>query len=119
MPKFVVGIDLGTTNSALAYAPLDGTDAEQPTIDLLGVTQVAAPGETGEFDLLPSSLYLPNANEFVEGALALPWDAQPKNIVGQFARKRGVENASRLVNSAKSWLSNPYSDPTSALLPPN
>ncbi|HLH04180.1 MAG TPA: Hsp70 family protein [Bryobacteraceae bacterium] len=119
MSKFVVGIDLGTTNSALAYAPVDNADGEQPHVELMPIPQTAAPNEISEFDLLPSSLYLPGPNEFVEGALALPWDGQPKYLVGQFARRRGIENASRLVNSAKSWLSNPHSDPNTPLLPLN
>jgi molecular chaperone DnaK (HSP70) len=118
MPKFVIGIDLGTTNSALAYASLEADDHE-PLVQLLAIPQLEAPGETGEFDLLPSALYIPGSSEFVEGALALPWDAQPAYVVGQFARRRGVENARRLVNSAKSWLSNPNADAITALLPLN
>ncbi|MBV8866217.1 MAG: Hsp70 family protein, partial [Acidobacteriaceae bacterium] len=75
------------------------------------------PGEVAGFDLLPSSLYIPGPNEFVEGALALPWDKQPAFITGRFARTRGIENANRLVSSAKSWLSNQSADPTQPLLP--
>ena len=70
-----------------------------------------------EQGLLPSSLYIPGANEFVEGALALPWDASPAYITGSLARSRGVENTSRLVSSAKSWLSHQTADPTQPLLP--
>ncbi|HEY7212473.1 MAG TPA: Hsp70 family protein [Bryobacteraceae bacterium] len=117
MAQYVIGIDLGTTNSALQYALLTDADAEHPAVRLQEVRQLAAPGETAAFDLLPSSLYIPGPNEFVEGALALPWDGRPAYIVGQFARLRGVENASRLVSSAKSWLSNQNADPTSELLP--
>ncbi len=64
-----------------------------------------------------SSLYIPGPNEFVEGALALPWDPQPRYITGRLARTRGVENANRLVASAKSWLSHQNADPTQPLLP--
>ena len=112
MSQFIIGIDLGTTNSALAYA-------QESEVTLFPVPQLANPGEVAEFDLLPSSLYLPGEKEFVEGALALPWNAQPSYIVGRFARLRGVENAGRLVSSAKSWLSNQAADPTQALLPLN
>ena len=70
MSQFIIGIDLGTTNSALAYAP-DSRDAE---VALFPVPQLANPGEVAEFDLLPSSLYLPGEKEFVEGSLALPWN---------------------------------------------
>ncbi len=117
MPQFVIGIDLGTTNSALAYASLKSEEAEHPDVSLLSVPQLANPGEVGAFDLLPSSLYISGPNEFVEGAIALPWDKQPAYITGRFARARGIENANRLVSSAKSWLSNQSADPTQPLLP--
>jgi len=117
MPQFVIGIDLGTTNSALAYVPLDSPTGEDPSVSLLPVPQVVNPGEVAALNLLASSLYLPGPGEFVEGALALPWDPSPAYITGQFARARGVENAGRLVSSAKSWLSNQTADPTQPLLP--
>ena len=79
--------------------------------------QLVSPGETANLDLLPSSLYIPGANEFVEGTLALPWNTSPTYIVGALARTRGIENSSRLVSSAKSWLSNQTADPTQPLLP--
>ncbi len=116
MPQFVIGIDLGTTNSALAFAPAESGDA-QPDVHLFAVPQLVNPGEVASLNLLPSSLYIPNPNEFVEGSLALPWNSHPPYITGQFARARGVENSSRLVSSAKSWLSNPTADPTQPLLP--
>ncbi len=110
MSQFIIGIDLGTTNSAVAYAQESG-------VSLFPIPQLANPGEVAEFDLLPSALYLPGEKEFVEGSLALPWNPQPAYIVGRFARLRGVENAGRLVSSAKSWLSNQAADPTQPLLP--
>src|ERR1700728_2768107 len=117
MPEYIIGIDLGTTNSALAYAPAGSAEGESPEVGLFNVAQLVNPGEVAELDLLPSSLYLPGPNEFVEGALALPWNDRPRYIAGQLARKRGVENAGRLVSSAKSWLSNQNADPTQPLLP--
>ncbi|HEX3682504.1 MAG TPA: Hsp70 family protein [Bryobacteraceae bacterium] len=117
MPEYVIGIDLGTTNSALAYAPAGSAEDENPEVALCNIAQLVNPGEVAELDLLPSSLYLPGPNEFVEGALALPWNDRPRYIAGQLARKRGVENAGRLVSSAKSWLSNQSADPTQPLLP--
>jgi len=115
MAQFILGIDLGTTNSALAYLPT--TDAETPIVRLFHVPQLINPGETADLDLLPSSLYIPGPNEFVEGALALPWNQQALYITGQLARSRGVENTGRLVSSAKSWLSHQTADPTQAHLP--
>jgi molecular chaperone DnaK (HSP70) len=117
MPQFVIGIDLGTTNSALAYAPAEFADGDQPAVHLFQVPQLVNPGEVTALDLLPSSLYIPGPNEFVEGTLALPWNATPAYITGALARSRGVENAGRYVSSAKSWLSNQSADPTEPLLP--
>jgi molecular chaperone DnaK (HSP70) len=114
MPQYVIGIDLGTTNSALAYARIAGDMAD---VQLLAVPQLVNAGEVAERELLPSSLYLPGEKEFVEGSLVLPWNTNPTYITGRFAWARGVENSSRLVSSAKSWLSNQTSDPTQPLLP--
>lgn len=116
MPDYIIGIDLGTTNSALAHAPA-ASAADTPDVTLFPVPQLVSAGEMAAMDLLPSSLYIPGNNEFVEGSLALPWNAPPEYIVGSFARTRGVENATRLVSSAKSWLSNQNADPTQPLLP--
>jgi molecular chaperone DnaK (HSP70) len=115
MSQFIIGIDLGTTNSALAFASTEG--AEHPEVKLFPVLQLVNPGEVSELDLLPSSLYIAGPNEFVEDALALPWNSRPAYITGALARKRGVENAGRLVTSAKSWLSNQNADPAQPLLP--
>jgi molecular chaperone DnaK (HSP70) len=115
MPQYILGIDLGTTNSALAYA--NAEDGETSGVELFEILQLTNPGEAAELDLLASSLYIPGPNEFVEGALALPWDSQPRYISGRLARTRGVENANRLVASAKSWLSHQNADPTQPLLP--
>jgi molecular chaperone DnaK (HSP70) len=117
MPQFILGIDLGTTNSALAFTDTNAPDGEHPSVQLFRIPQLVHPGEVSEQDLLPSSLYIPGPSEFVEGSLALPWDPNPRYIVGQLARARGVENANRLVASAKSWLSNQSADPTQAILP--
>jgi molecular chaperone DnaK (HSP70) len=113
MPQYSIGIDLGTTNSALAYAEI----GEESSVRLFSIPQLVNPGEVGDLDLLPSSLYIPGEREFVEGSLALQWQANPLYVVGRLARVRGVENANRLVSSAKSWLSNPFADPTQPLLP--
>ena len=117
MPEYVIGIDLGTTNSALAYAAATSLNGDRPEVKLFAVPQLVNPGEVAELDLLPSSLYIPGQGEFVEGALALPWDERPAYITGRLAQIRGVENSTRLVTSAKSWLSNQNVDPTQPLLP--
>lgn len=113
MSQFIIGIDLGTTNSALAYVE----PASSNGVESFQVPQLINPNEVAKQPLLPSSLYIPGANEFVEGALALPWDANPPFVVGQLAKSRGIENVNRLVTSAKSWLSHQIADPTQPLLP--
>src|SRR3954454_23432781 len=116
MSQFIVGIDLGTTNSALAWAA-QVAEGEGQQVQIFPIPQLVNPGETAAVELLPSSLYIPGPGEFVEGALALPWNDRPEYVTGSLAWNRGVENASRLVNSAKSWLSNQNADATQPLLP--
>ncbi len=116
--RYVVGIDLGTTNSALAYTELHA-ESQQIEAQPLLIPQLTNPGEVRDETLLPSSLYIPGSRDFPAGSLALPWDADPQVVVGKLAQKRGAENAGRLVSSAKSWLSHAGVDRTSALLPVN
>jgi molecular chaperone DnaK (HSP70) len=118
-PRYVIGIDLGTTNSALAYAEVTANaDPFAPAnVQLLPVPQLENPGEVRDEDLLPSFLYLPGASDFPAGTIAVPWDPERNYVVGRLAQKRGVENAGRLVSSAKSWLSHSGVDRTSAILP--
>jgi molecular chaperone DnaK (HSP70) len=109
--RFVIGIDLGTTNCALAAADGDGPAVAQP------VPQVVGPGEVAERPTLPSFLLLPAEHEVAPAALALPWSGPMRYSVGAFARDRGGELPHRLVASAKSWLCNPAIDRTSQVLP--
>ena len=115
----MIGIDLGTTNSAMAFAPI--VAGQDPfalgNVQLAPIPQLANPGEVRDESLLPSFLYLAGASDFPAGALALPWDAERAFAVGDLAQKRGAENIGRLVSSAKSWLSHSGVDRTSALLP--
>jgi hypothetical protein len=119
VPKYVIGIDLGTTNSGVAYAEIlaDPDPFAPANVQLLAIPQLTNPGEVREEDLLPSFLYLPGASDFPAGSIALPWDDAPTAVTGRLAQKRGVENAGRLVSSAKSWLSHSGVDRTSPLLP--
>jgi molecular chaperone DnaK (HSP70) len=117
--KYVIGIDLGTTNSTLSYAEIRaGADPFAPAdVQLMPILQLENPGQVRESDLLPSFLYLPGASDFHAGSLTLPWAADRPFVAGRLAQKRGAENAGRLVSSAKSWLSHSGVDRTSALLP--
>ena len=108
--KPVLGIDLGTTNCAMARG--------DESIELLPIAQLVNPGEMQSPTLLPSFVFLPGPADFPAGSTALPWDDAPATVVGTLAAKRGAENAGRLVSSAKSWLSHAGVDRNSALLPP-
>src|SRR5947209_9394741 len=118
-PGYVIGIDLGTTNSALAYAELrpDADPFAPANVQLLAIPQLVNPAEVRDEDLLPSFLYQPGSSDFPAGSLALPWNEEPAFVVGRLAQKRGVENVGRLVSSAKSWLSHSGVDRTAPLLP--
>ncbi len=118
-PKYVIGIDLGTTNSALAYAEMAaGDDPFAPAnVRLLEIPQLENPGEVRDEGLLPSFLYLPGSSDFPAGTIALPWNPGREFVTGRLAQRRGVENAGRLVSSAKSWLSHSGVDRTAPLLP--
>src|SRR5271165_2351438 len=114
--QFIVGIDLGTTNSAMARSRIpvvrDGNG-----IELENIPQLVNPNEVGDRTLLPSFLYIPGELDFPKGSLQLPWDADPKFVVGELARKRGAESPLRLVASAKSWLSYAAVNRTAPILP--
>jgi molecular chaperone DnaK (HSP70) len=172
MTRFAVGIDLGTTHCALAFAELDadgaasvehaaagaaevwssvgqvGTEGEgattsepgvtagapasdpppessppQPTRprsledldpEVMAVPQLVARGQVEARTLLPSFLYVAHQSE---GAQALPWDAERRFVVGQYARTRGVDVPGRVIASAKSWLSHPTVDRRAGFLP--
>ncbi len=113
--RFVVGIDLGTTNSALAY--VDTGAADPALVKSFAIPQVVQPGTVEERPLLPSFLYLPGDGEQPAGALKLPWDAARDYAVGEFARNFGSQVPTRLVASAKSWLGHAGVDRKSAILP--
>ncbi len=114
--QFIVGIDLGTTNSALAYCEGNG-EATDSRIEIHAIPQIVNPNEVAELTLLPSFLYIPSDLDFSKGSLSLPWDATPEFVVGELARKRGAESPGRLVASAKSWLSYAAADRTGPILP--
>jgi hypothetical protein len=118
--KYIVGIDLGTTNSALARcdATAAGSAAEEEgRIEIRGIPQLVNPNEVAERTLLPSFLYIPGEFDFPKGSLALPWEPEPKLVIGELARKRAAESPNRLVASAKSWLSYAGVDRTAPILP--
>src|SRR5438105_6182295 len=115
--RYVVGIDLGTTNSALAYVDTGAGESEKVLLAQLPVPQVVQPGTVEDKPLLPSFLYLPGPNEVPAGSLKLPWAPERDYAVGEFARNFGSQVPTRLVASAKSWLSHPGVDRKQPILP--
>src|SRR5579864_1511266 len=113
--RYVVGIDLGTTNCSLAYVDTGAGEDARPAD--LPIPQVVQPGVVEERPLLPSFLYLPGANELPAGSLKLPWDANRDYAVGEFARQQGSLVPTRLVSSAKSWLCHTGIDRKGPVLP--
>ncbi|MBF6629791.1 MAG: hsp70 family protein [Comamonas sp.] len=117
-PQFVVGIDLGTSHTVVASVPVRG-DAAQ--IALLALPQRISATEVRKDTLLPSVRYQAAPGELGD-AWQQPWppkgaDAQAPAVLGRWARDLGAAVPSRLVASAKSWLSHPGVDRTAAILP--
>jgi Hsp70 protein len=111
--RFSLGIDLGTSNCAMAL-----TDLDTDRTEIVPIPQILAANQLGEKPTLASALYLPHPEEFRPGSFPLPWDnGLELGIVGQFARDHGALVPDRLVTSAKSWLSNPHIDPKQRTLP--
>ena len=114
---WLVGIDLGTTNTVLAYGR-NGPGG----IELFQIDQLVAPGEVAGAPLLPSMRYHPGPDELAPGALQLPWQ-QPdvagveRVALGRLARVLGAATPGRLVTSAKSWLSHDGVDRMAPILP--
>ncbi|MCI0571596.1 MAG: Hsp70 family protein [Myxococcaceae bacterium] len=117
MARYSIGIDLGTTHSALSYLNLEEGRPRGAGQPMLPIPQLTAPGTLEARQLLPSFLYLPAAQEFPAGALGLPWAKDRGDVVGEFARSHGARVPARLVSSAKSWLSHPGVDRRGRLLP--
>ncbi|WP_396331348.1 Hsp70 family protein [Burkholderia anthina] len=124
MKRYTVGIDLGTSNTVVAYVEA-GSDA----IRVFDVEQLVGPGAVAAQPLLPSVRYHPAAGELPPDALRLPWAADPKAgtkagaaeappaVIGRYARTLGAQVPGRLVTSAKSWLSHASVDRLAAILP--
>jgi molecular chaperone DnaK (HSP70) len=119
--RYIVGIDLGTTHSVVAYVDTASLeeDAPPPRPQLLAIPQVVQPGIVEARPMLPSFLYLAAKSDFPAGALDLPWPGgQGRDyVVGELARQHGALSPMRLVSSAKSWLAYDGVDRTAAVLP--
>ncbi len=115
LPRFVVGIDLGTTNSVVSY--VDTADDDQRVRTFL-VRQAVTANETEQLETLPSFHYQPVSNEISLERLGLPTDgSDPEYVVGRFARDHGMTVPGRVVSSAKSWLCHAGVDRSADILP--
>ncbi|PTY05337.1 Hsp70 family protein [Verrucomicrobia bacterium LW23] len=143
--KWSIGIDLGTSNSAIAVAGLQSksvaANAEAASLEspessapatvaapeIVEITQRLTARALGEAPTMASALYIPHASEFPAERMRMPWDSAetedgkpapaPTAIVGNFAREHGALTPDRLVLSAKSWLCNPNVDHRAKILP--
>lgn len=123
--RFIVGIDLGTTNSAVSYVDLAEADTDPKSsrgnignrIKIFRVLQATGAGETDSLSVLPSFLYIPGKYDLSDDAVQLPWHRADENFVGAFARDHGAKVPARLVSSAKSWLCHGNVDRRARILP--
>ena len=116
--RYVVGLDLGTTNCAIAYVDTaELADDASPAIETFAIPQLVKGGEIESKELLPSSLYMPAEGEIDYAPLQLPWAKKRSFAIGVFARDQGATVPTRLVSSAKSWLCHSGVDRHSPLLP--
>ncbi|MGD8589796.1 MAG: molecular chaperone DnaK, partial [Chromatiales bacterium] len=118
MSRYLIGIDLGTSNTVLAYA--DRKHPEQ--IRIFEIEQLVALGEVARRPQLPSLRYHPSPGELNRIDLCLPWPPQgpvcmEEAIIGSLAQELGSQVPGHLVASAKSWLSHRSVDRTAPILP--
>jgi hypothetical protein len=114
--KYAIGIDLGTTNSALAYALLGG---DHPKVEILPIPQLTAAATTESRNLLPSFLYLGTPQDATSKNYDLPWAKNRDFAVGALAQKQAADVPTRTVVGAKSWLCYSKADRHAPILPWN
>jgi molecular chaperone DnaK (HSP70) len=112
--RYLIGIDLGTTNSAVAFVD---TKAADPRVRVFEVPQLVAPGEVAPRRQLPSFIYMASEIDLAAHETALPWNQDARQVVGELARSQGARMASRMISSAKSWLCHPGVDRGAPILP--
>ncbi len=119
--RYLVGIDLGTTNTVVAYSEIQD-DLNNSETKIFEIDQLIGPGEVVRKPLLPSFRYHPTPNQVSPSDLTLPWQTQLVDgdldtvIVGEWARELGAKVEGRQVSSAKSWLSHPNADRKAEIL---
>jgi len=115
--EYIIGIDLGTTNSIVAYTESEISDDQKPEIKVLNIPQIINAGMVDQRQTLASFIYLAGNHEIADKSLSLPWSPENKTVVGEFAREKGAEVPQRLISSSKSWLCNVLIDRNKPVLP--
>lgn len=112
--RYIVGIDLGTTNCAVAFVD---TTLTKPRVATFQVEQMVDWSSVEARDTLPSFHYQLTSQEST--SVKNRWIAGTKNpfVVGMLARDRGLQMPGRQIASAKSWLCHPGIDRTAPILP--
>ena len=114
--RYIVGIDLGTTNSAVAYVDLSAEDHPRQ-IQTFPIPQLTGPGEINRLPVLPSFLYIPGEYDIAKSAVVMPWQRPADHFAGTLARDQGATVPARLVASAKSWMCHANADRRAKILP--
>ena len=116
-PTYIIGIDLGTTNSVVAYTEAEIEKGKTPDIRVLEIPQLVEADTMEKRDVLPSFILVPGKHDVPEESLRLPWDENNKIAVGEFAKERGAEIPTHLISSSKSWLCHTLVDRNKPILP--
>ncbi len=111
--KYIIGIDLGTTNSVVAYVNTHIDDK----VRLFKIPQLVEEGVIEGRSMLPSFVFLPEKHDVSQQGISLEWDHNADSVVGEFARNRGEELPMRLISSSKSWLCHTLIDRNKPVLP--
>ena len=118
MTRFIVGIDLGTTHTVLAFTEVSVlSERGSAPIELFDIAQLVAAGEVAAPPLLPSLRFHPPPGMLVPADVQLPWPSTETAVLGRFAQELGAQVPGRLVASAKSWLSHAGVDRSAPILP--
>jgi molecular chaperone DnaK (HSP70) len=116
-PVYIIGIDLGTTNSVVAYTRIPPSQHEKPEITIFSIPQFISAGIIENREVTPSFIYIPTENDLAHDSPGIPWFSDNKMIIGEYARDRGAEIPQRLIASSKSWLCNTLIDRNKPILP--
>ena len=99
--RYIVGVDLGTTNSSVAFVDLAAEDRRRRP-EIFAIPQLTGPGEINALAVLPSFLYIPGEYDIAKQSLNMPWQRPEDHFAGALARDHGAKIPARLVASAKS-----------------